>query len=245
MIRIEGLYRSYGKGKSKIEAVKNLSLEVRRGELFGFLGPNGAGKTTTIKVLVGLLKPDKGRVFINDIDIARNRIKAKSIIGFVAEEPILYEKMTGLKFFSFIADVYKVPDKERKIIMELAELFELKDALNDPISSYSHGMRQKVSIISAMLHSPDVYVMDEPIVALDPKAAYNFKETMKEYCQQGRTVFLSTHIMEVAERLCDRVGIIGKGELLAAAPLRKLREIEGKNNATLEQIFLEITGETT
>lgn len=245
MIRIENLYRSYGTGENKVQAVKDLSLEVKKGELFGFLGPNGAGKTTTIKVLVGLLKADEGRVFINDIDVAKQSLKAKSIIGFVPEEPVLYEKMTGMKFFTFIADVYNVPGSGRNIIIELAELFEIRDALNDPISAYSHGMRQKVSLISAMLHDPEIFILDEPIIGLDPKASFNLKEKLKEYCKKGKTVFFSTHVMEVAERLCDRVGIISKGELLAAAPFKKLKEIEGKKSATLEQIFLEMTGEDT
>ncbi|MBN2531903.1 MAG: ABC transporter ATP-binding protein [Spirochaetales bacterium] len=245
MIKIENLYRGYGTGDKKVTAVKDLSLEVKKGELFGFLGPNGAGKTTTIKILVGLLKADNGKVYINDIDISKKSLKAKSITGFVPEEPVLYEKMTGMKFFSFIADVYNVPLSRRKSIIELAELFELHDALNDPISVYSHGMRQKVSIISAMLHDPEILIMDEPIIGLDPKASFHFKEKLREYCKMGKTVFFSTHVMEVAERLCDRVGIINKGELLAAAPFAKLREIEGKKNATLEQLFLEMTDEDT
>jgi len=245
MIRIENLSRSYGKGKNKIDAVIDLSLEVRKGELFGFLGPNGAGKTTTIKVLVGLLNADEGRVFINNINIDEQSLKAKSIIGYVAEEPIVYEKMTGMKFFSFIADVFKVPESKRKIILELSELFEIQDALNDPISAYSHGMKQKVSLVSALLHDPEVLILDEPIIGLDPKASFNLKEKLKEYCKRGKTVFFSTHVMEVAERLCDRVGIISKGELIAAAPFSKLKAIEGKKNATLEQLFLEMTGEDT
>ena len=245
MIRIRNLSRGYGTGENKIEAVKDLSLEVKKGELFGFLGPNGAGKTTTIKVLVGLLKADEGSVFINDINIAKQSLLAKSMIGFVPEEPVLYEKMTGMKFFSFIADVYNVSGQERKIIYELADLFEISDALNDPISAYSHGMRQKVSLVSAMLHNPEVFILDEPIIGLDPRASFNLKNKLKEYCKKGKTVFFSTHVMEVAERLCDRVGIINKGELLAAAPFMKLKALEGKKNATLEQLFLEMTGENT
>ena len=243
MIRIENVSRSYSKGKDRVEAVKDLTLKVEQGELFGFLGPNGAGKTTTIKMLAGLLKSDKGNIFINDIDVQKNSLAAKAIIGYVPEEPVLYEKMSGIKFLLFIADVYNVEKSKRDIIYDLAEVFGIKGALFDPISSYSHGMRQKVSLISAMLHTPLVLIFDEPTSGLDPKAAFNLKERLKKYCEQGKTVFFSTHVLEVAERLCDRVGIINNGKLIISAPFAELKTTKGKNNATLEQIFLELTGE--
>jgi ABC-2 type transport system ATP-binding protein len=243
MIKIEHVFRSYGKGEQKIEAVKDLTLEVKKGELFGFLGPNGAGKTTTIKMLVGLLAPDSGTIHIRGIDVRKNSLKVKSIIGYVPEEPILYEKMSGIKYFTFIADVFDLRAEQRKTIYELAELFEIREVLNDPISSYSHGMRQKTALITAMLHQPEVFIMDEPIIGLDPKASFHLKEKLKNDCREGKTVFFSTHVMEVAERLCDRVGIINKGELIAADTFKNLRSMGGKKNATLEQLFLEMTGE--
>ncbi|MBN1413330.1 MAG: ABC transporter ATP-binding protein [Spirochaetales bacterium] len=243
MISLKNVSKTYGKGKTRVEAVKNLKLEVKKGELFGFLGPNGAGKTTTIKMIVGLLKPDNGGIVLNNIDALKQRIKAKSIIGYVPDEPLFYDNMTGYKFLTFIADVYNVELSGRKRIDELAELFELTAALPDPISSYSHGIQQKTALIAAMLHSPEILILDEPIVGLDPKAAFNLKEKMRNYCREGKTVFFSTHVMEVAEHLCDRVGIINRGELIAAAPPGELKNSPGKTNSSLEQIFLEMTNE--
>ena len=240
MIEMKQLSKTYAKGK--VQAVKNLSLEVKKGELFGFLGPNGAGKTTTIKMMVGLLRPDAGQVLFNGIDIRKESLRAKAILGYCPDEPALYEKMTGIRFLSFIADVFGLSAEVRaRRIQELAETFEMKDALGDVVTSYSHGMRQKLSLIAALIHDPEVLVLDEPIVGLDPRAAFTLKETMKKLCADGKTVFFSTHIMEVAERLCDRVGIISHGELIAAAPLEELRSRAGEQNATLETLFLEMT----
>jgi ABC-2 type transport system ATP-binding protein len=242
MIEILQLSKAYNKGK--VQAVKNLTLEVKKGELFGFLGPNGAGKTTTIKMIVGLLRPDAGKVLLNGIDTRSDPLKAKAVMGYCPDDPVLYDKMTGLRFLSFIADVYGLDAECRaRRIQELAETFELTDALGEIITSYSHGMRQKLSLIAAMVHDTEVFILDEPIVGLDPRAAFTLKETMKGLCARGKTVFFSTHIMEVAERLCDRVGIISRGELVAAAPLQELREKAGERSATLEKLFLEMTHE--
>jgi ABC-2 type transport system ATP-binding protein len=242
MIELIQLSKTYAKGK--VQAVKSLTLEVKKGELFGFLGPNGAGKTTTIKMMVGLLRPDSGQVLFNGIDVRRNPLKAKAILGYCPDEPVLYEKMTGHRFLSFIADVFAISAEVRAVrIQELAETFEMRDALGDVITSYSHGMRQKLSLIAALLHDPEVLVLDEPIVGLDPRAAFTLKETMKKLCMAGKTVFFSTHIMEVAERLCDRVGIISHGELVAAAPLEELRARAGEASASLEKLFLSMTNE--
>lgn len=240
MIELQQLSKAYNKGK--VPAVKDLTLTVQKGELFGFLGPNGAGKTTTIKMMVGLLRPDAGRVLLNGIDAGRDPLKAKSIVGFCPDEPVLYDKMTGLRFLSFIAEVFGVPSERRvKVLPELAESFEMKDALGEIVTSYSHGMRQKLSLIAAMLHEPDILILDEPIVGLDPRAAFVLKEKMRDMCSRGKTVFFSTHIMEVAERLCDRVGIVSRGTLIAAAPLEELRRKAGEESATLERLFLEMT----
>ena len=244
MIELQQLSKTYNKGA--VKAVKGLSLRVQKGELFGFLGPNGAGKTTTIKMIVGLLRPDAGTILLDGIDARREPLKAKSIIGYCPDDPTLYDKMTGLRFLSFIADVFGVAAEQRAVrIAELAETFEMKDALGEVISAYSHGMKQKLSLISALLHDPDIFILDEPIVGLDPRAAFTLKETMKGLCKRGKTVFFSTHIMEVAERLCDRVGIISRGELVAAAPLEELRRKAGEESATLEKLFLEMTDENT
>ena len=244
MIELQQLSKAYNKGK--VQAVKDLTLTVQKGELFGFLGPNGAGKTTTIKMMVGLLRPDTGRVLLNGIDAGRDPLKAKSIVGYCPDEPVLYDKMTGIRFLSFIADVFGVSGERRaKVLPELAESFEMKDALGEIVTSYSHGMRQKLSLIAALLHDPEILILDEPIVGLDPRAAFTLKEKMKELCARGKTVFFSTHIMEVAERLCDRVGIISRGTLIAAAPLEELRRRSGEHGATLEKLFLEMTDDVT
>ena len=243
MIELERLSKSYNKGQ--IKAVKDLTLTVGKGELFGFLGPNGAGKTTTLKMLVGLLRPDAGCARVQGIDIRRDPLGAKRLIGFCPDEPVLYDKMTGIRFLSFIGDVYSMSQSARtKAVEALAEDFEMKDGLREVISSYSHGMRQKLSLIAALMHDPQVLILDEPIVGLDPRAAFILKEKMRALCASGKTVFFSTHIMEVAEKLCDRVGIIAHGELVAAAPLEELRRREGEADATLEKLFLEMTDET-
>jgi ABC-2 type transport system ATP-binding protein len=240
MIEIRGLSKSYDTGR--VQAVKGLDLVVRKGELFGFLGPNGAGKTTTLKVLVGLLKPDAGEVLLGGVDVRREPLKAKALFGYCPDEPVLYERMSGARFLSFIADVYRVdPAVRASRVAELAERFEMRDALVEVVASYSHGMRQKLSLMSALLHDPEILILDEPIVGLDPRTAFTLKETMRGLCDRGRTVFFSTHIMEIAERLCDRVGIINHGELVAAAPLEELRRQSGEQGATLEHLFLEMT----
>lgn len=234
MIRLERISKSYG---GKI-AVDDLSLEIKKGEIFGFIGPNGAGKTTTIKMMVGILRPDKGKVFIDDIDIVQNPIEAKKILGYVPDTPLLYESLTGLQFINFIADAYRIlPEERKKNIEYYSEVFEIKSALNELISSYSHGMKQKIVLIATLIHNPSIWVLDEPLVGLDPKAAFNLKNLMKDHVQKGNTVFFSTHILDVAEKLCDRVGIIKNGKLLACGTLNELKE--GKDE-TLENIFLEL-----
>jgi ABC-2 type transport system ATP-binding protein len=240
MIELRQISKTYNKGA--VQAVRNLTIEVKTGELFGFLGPNGAGKTTTIKMMAGLLRPDTGSIFLDGIDTRKEPLRAKSITGYCPDEPVLYDKMTGARFLGFIADMFCVSAGDRASrIGSLAETFEMSNTLGDLIGSYSHGMRQKMSLMAALLHDPRILILDEPIVGLDPRAAFTLKETMRKLCAQGKTVFFSTHIMEVAERLCDRVGIISHGELLAAAPLEDLRSQAGEANATLEKLFLEMT----
>ena len=239
MIKIINLSKSYNKGALK--AVDALSLSVNRGEIFGFLGPNGAGKTTTIKLMVGLLKPDCGDVFINGHSITKEPLQVKKSIGFVPENPQVYEKLTGIEYLNFMADVYSVPAvKRRQKISELLEMFSLSQATGDLLQSYSHGMRQKIVLTGAMLHEPPLLVLDEPLVGLDPRSSNHLKSYMREQCRKGHTVFFSTHVLEVAEKLCHRIGIINKGRLIALGTLGELKE-SAQNSENLENIFLELT----
>ncbi|HEY3284295.1 MAG TPA: ABC transporter ATP-binding protein [Armatimonadota bacterium] len=234
MIQLRGVSKSYG---DKV-AVSGLDLEVRDGEIFGFLGPNGAGKTTTIKMISGLLRPDKGTALVNGIDVRQEPLRAKRCMAYVPDNPDVYEKLTGYQFINFIADAYGVPPEERRRrCADLARTFELEDALGDLIESYSHGMRQKVVLISALVHAPRIWVLDEPLVGLDPRAAFVLKGMMREHADAGNTVFFSTHVLEVAERLCDRVGVIVKGQLVACGTLDQLRSESGES---LESVFLEL-----
>lgn len=238
MIDLKNVSKSYNKGE--VRAVDSLDLSVKRGEIFGFIGPNGAGKTTTIKMIVGLLNPDEGSISINGIDNRKNPIEAKRNIGYVPDNPNLYERLTGVEYLNFMGDVYQVPAEERKSrISHYLEMFELKDAASDLIKSYSHGMKQKIALTGALIHNPSIWILDEPMVGLDPKSAHLLKEQMREHCDKGNTVFFSTHILEVAEKLCDRIGIIHKGKLVAIGTLDELRQ--GDNRDSLENIFLELT----
>ncbi len=243
MIEVRNLVKSYTKDGR--HALDDLSLSVRAGELYGFLGPNGAGKTTTIKILAGLLRPDSGSVHVARVDVLSAPLEVKRRIGYVPDEPLLYENMSGMRFLSFIADVYALPGEDRGRIVDLAEKFELKDALEDRISSYSHGMKRKVAIIASLLHDPDVFILDEPLVGLDPRSSFLLKEMMRRQCEKGKTVFFSTHVLEVAERLCDRVGIIRRGQLVAEGPMEDLRARAGSSDGALESLFLELTNADT
>lgn len=241
MIEIKDASKAYG--KSKIKALEDLNLEIRDGEIFGFLGPNGAGKTTTIKLITGILNPEEGCIKINGIDIGKNPVDAKKNIGFVPDNPEIFNRLTGIEYLNFIGDVYEVDDEKRfNIINELAESFEIRDALPSSISSYSHGMKQKLVIIGALLHSPPVWILDEPMVGLDPKAAFILKDMMRRHADSGNTVFFSTHVMEVAEKVCDRIGIIKKGRLVFVGTIDELRSMR-KENESLENLFLELIEE--
>ncbi len=239
MISIKELSKSYNRGE--IKAVENLNLEVKPGEIFGFLGPNGAGKTTTIKMMVGLLKPDQGSVSIGGFDIKNDPLEVKKRIGFVPDQPEVYEKLTGLEYLDFMADTYGVSREKRLERMEeLLEKFQMENAVFDLIQSYSHGMRQKIILIGSLLHDPEVIIMDEPLTGLDPKSSHALKEMMREKCQEGKIMFFSTHVLEVAEKFCHRVGIINKGELIALGTLGELQN-QAKRKSSLENIFLELT----
>lgn len=238
MLKIENLSKSYAGGK--IKAVDGINLNVKHGEIFGFLGPNGAGKTTTIKMIGGILSPDQGQITINGHNMATEPIAAKKSMGYVPDNHEIYERLTGYEYLNFMADVYKVDAETRRIRGEkYLEMFGIADAAGDPIKSYSHGMKQKMMITATLLHQPPLWILDEPMVGLDPRSALLLKEEMRTHCNQGNTVFFSTHVLEVAERLCDRIGIIKGGKLIAVGTLEELRK--NSKDETLEQIFFELT----
>lgn len=241
MLSLNNVSKSYNKGS--IRAVNNLSLEVSGGEIFGFLGPNGAGKTTTIKMIVGLLSHDSGKIVINGVDNKENPIESKKQFSYVPDNHNIYERITGLEYLNFLADIYEVASEKRSSIIEtLAKMFELEESLGDLVQSYSHGMQQKLVLIGSLLHEPPVWILDEPMVGLDPRSAHNLKNLMREHCNKGKSVFFSTHVLEVAEKLCDRIGIIRKGELVFCGTVDELRG-ERNNNDSLENLFLELTEE--
>lgn len=235
MLRIENLTKTYGEKR----AVDNLSLHIAPGEIYGFIGHNGAGKTTTLKAVVGILQFDKGEVFIKGESIRKNPLACKQKIAYIPDNPDLYEFMTGIKFLNFIADIFGVPEEKRQErIRKYADLFEMTENLAQPIASYSHGMKQKLAIISAWIHEPKLIIMDEPFVGLDPKAAHILKQMMREICDEGGAIFFSTHVLEVAEKLCDKVAIIRNGQLIQSDTMQEV-----KGDDSLEEVFLELEGE--
>jgi len=237
MLKIKGLTKSYG---PKL-AVNNISFDVKPGEIFGFLGPNGAGKTTTIKMIVGLLKPDHGEILINGIDNQVEILEAKRQFCFVPDNPEVFEKITGYDYLHFMCDVFKIPHKERedKINYYLDKLV-LKDDVHGFISGYSHGMKQKIVLIGALIANPKILILDEPMVGLDPKAQHAVKDLLALHCNRGNSVFFSTHVLAVAEKVCDRVAIINKGDIITLGTLEEIRAKMG-NEESLENIFLELT----
>ena len=235
MLRIENLTKTYGEKR----AVDNLSLHIAPGEIYGFIGHNGAGKTTTLKAVVGILQFDKGEVFIKGESIRKNPLACKQKIAYIPDNPDLYEFMTGIKFLNFIADIFGVPEEKRQErIRKYADLFEMTENLAQPIASYSHGMKQKLAIISAWIHEPKLIIIDEPFVGLDPKAAHILKQMMREICDEGGAIFFSTHVLEVAEKLCDKVAIIRNGQLIQSGTMQEV-----KGDDSLEEVFLELEGE--
>ena len=239
MLKLKNVSKSYD--GSLVKAVDNISLDIKSGEIFGFLGPNGAGKTTTIKMIVGLLKPDEGRININGINVWEKPLEAKQQISYIPDNPQIYDKLKGIDYLNFVADMYGVPKEVRiEKIEYYTKLFNIEKALGDIIGSYSHGMRQKLALTSGLLNEPNLFILDEPMVGLDPKSAFNLKEIMKIMCDEGRTVFFSTHVLEVAEKLCDRIAIINKGRIITVGNMEELKE-NARKNESLENIFLELT----
>jgi len=238
MIELSNVSKTFN---GKVKAVDNVTMTVKDGEIFGFLGPNGAGKTTTIKIITGILNADSGSVKINGYDIKKDTIQAKFQFGFVPDDPNMFLRLKGIEYLNFMADIYDVPsDVRRQRIEILGERFEMTKALGDQIQSYSHGMRQKIVIMGALIHNPPVWILDEPMTGLDPKSSFTLKEMMREHADKGNTVFFSTHVLEVAEKICDRVAIINKGRILFCGNLEEMRE-HFKSNESLEKMFLELT----
>lgn len=238
MIELEQVTKRYG----SFTAVQPLDLQVKRGELFGFLGPNGAGKTTTIRMIAGVLRPTEGRILIGGHDATREPVKARQLIGYIPDRPSLYDKLTGIEFLRFVSGLWgRDSEAAEQRANELLDLFELSNWKNTLVESYSHGMRQKLLISSALVHSPEVIVVDEPMVGLDPKGARLIKELLRAFAQQGGTVFLSTHTLEVAEALCDRIAILYQGRIRAMGTMADLRAEAESGTGGLEDIFLKLT----
>lgn len=225
---------------NSVRAVDDLSFTVNKGEIVGFIGPNGSGKTTTIKMLTGILTADSGDISVNGFDIQKQPLDAKKNIGYIADNPDMFLRLKGIEFLNFIADIYKVPtDERKKRFLSVCDRFGLTESLSSPMLSYSHGMRQKIMVAAALVHNPKVWILDEPLIGLDPKSAFELKNMMREHAKQGNCVFFSTHVLEVAEKLCDRVIIIKKGKSLYDGTLETLTS---KNTGkSLEEIFLELT----
>ena len=235
MLKIENLSKSFGDKK----AVDNLSLHIRAGEIYGFIGHNGAGKTTTIKACCGIMGQDSGEIYVDGHSMKEQPMECKTRLAYIPDNPDIYEFMTGIQFLNFVADIFHVSASDRQErIRKYADTFELTKDLAQPISAYSHGMKQKLAIISALIHNPKLIIMDEPFVGLDPKAAYLLKEIMRDICDQGGAIFFSTHVLEVAEKLCDKVAIIKNGTLIKSGTMDEV-----KGDISLEEVFLELEGD--
>lgn len=238
MIEILNVTKTYNNINNAVDGV---DLTINSGEIFGFLGPNGAGKTTTLKMITGIIEPSEGDIRVNGISIKAEPLKAKKLFAYVPDNPDMFLKFKGIEYLNFMADVYNVPRDKRKVKIEsLSKRFDMENALGDKIQTYSHGMRQKIVVMGALIHDPEVWILDEPLTGLDPKSAYILKEMMREHANNGKTVFFSTHVLDVAEKVCDRVAIINKGKILFCGTLKQMKE-HFKTNESLENMFLEMT----
>lgn len=235
MITLKNVVKTY----NHKNVVDGISFTIEKGELFGFLGPNGAGKTTTIKMITGILDADEGKILIDGYDVDKQPMEAKRQFGFVPDSPDIFLSLKAIEYLNFLCDIYDVEDRENKIV-SLTKKFEIYDVLNNKLESFSHGMRQKIILIGALLHNPNNWILDEPMTGLDPKSSFDLKEMMREHADEGKTVFFSTHVLEVAEKMCDRIGIISKGKLLFVGTVEQAREQFAKEGS-LEKVFLEIT----
>lgn len=240
MLEVKNFTKKYNNGKL---AVDNISFSVNNGEIFGFLGPNGAGKSTTIKAIVGLIKKSSGEINIDGIRLEDDPILYKNKFSYLADNPDLFDKFTGVEYINFVSDIYGVDEKTRdERLNTYLDYFDIRQAMVDLISSYSHGMKQKLALISSLIHNPDLLILDEPMVGLDPKSSFNLKKIMRERKERGKMVFFSTHVMEVAENICDRIAIISKGKIVAQGSLDEIRKNLDENKS-LEELFLELTDE--
>ncbi len=238
MITLENVSKTYGGG---VKANDQISLTIPSGKIFGFLGPNGAGKTTMIKLIAGILEADSGRIEVNGVDVAREPLKAKRMIGYVPDTPNAFLRLKGIEYLNFMADIYDVPfDKRESRVSDLCHRFDMTKALKNPIQSYSQGMRQKIIIIGVLLHQPSIWILDEPMTGLDPHSAFILKEMMREHADNNNTVFFSTHVLDVAEKICDQIAIINKGKILFTGDMTEVRE-HFRQNESLEKFFLELT----
>lgn len=238
MIKYSNISKVYNKG---IKAVDNLNFEINKGEIFGFLGPNGAGKSTSLKMLVGILEQTEGTITVNGIDTLKNSMEVKKIISYVPDNPDIYTKMTGVKYLNFIADIYDISEEERKERIEkYNSILELGDAIYSTIEGYSHGMRQKLVLIGALITNPEILILDEPMVGLDVKTSFNLKKILRDLADSDKIIIFSTHVMEVAEKICDKVAIINKGKLVYCGNVNELKN-SNNSNEDLEKIFLELT----
>lgn len=236
MLEITGLTKTYPGGK---KALTDVNISIADGEIFGFIGHNGAGKTTTIKSVVGILTYDSGRILVNGMDIKEKPMECKQITAYIPDNPDLYEMLTGIQYLNFISDIYKIDKNKRtELITKYADMFEITKNLGDVISTYSHGMKQKLALISALIRNPKLLILDEPFVGLDPKAAFLVKETMKDLCKNGTSIFFSTHVLEVAEKICDKIAIIKNGKIIATGTVEEV-----KGDKSLEDVFLELANE--
>ena len=237
MIELKNISKSYKKNE---KVINNINLKIEDGEIFGFLGPNGAGKTTTIKMITGILNVDEGDIFVDGKSITKQPVEAKKQMGLVPDNPEMFLKLKGIEYLNFIADMYQVPVNARKSkIEELSKEFNMYEALNSKIETYSHGMKQKIIVIGVLLHNPKNWILDEPMTGLDPKASFILKEKMRQHAKQGNTVFFSTHVLEVAEKLCDKIAIIDNGKIVLLGDYNKIKE-EFNNNTSLEEIFMDL-----
>ena len=235
MIEIKKVNKSFN---NEIKAVDNVTLQLKEGEIIGFIGLNGAGKTSLIKMMTGVIKPDSGTIMINDYDICKNPLEAKKTIGYMADNPDIFLRLTGIEYLNLLADIYEVPDNIRKErIKELCEKFQLMDVLEKPMQGYSHGTRQKMMVVGALIHDPKVWILDEPLIGLDPQSSLLLKEMMREHAKKNNIVFFSTHVLEIAEKLCDRIVIIEKGKIVYFGTLEELKKKYKKKD--LEELFLE------
>ena len=236
MLEIKNISKTYR--KSNVKAIDNVSLEIEEGDIYGFIGPNGSGKSTTIKCITGIHKYDEGEILLDGISVKDNPLACKQTVAYVPDNPDVYETLSGIDYINFICDVYGVGEERKETINKYAEMFNIKDQLTDQIKSYSHGMKQKVVLIAALAHKPKLLVLDEPFVGLDPKASFDLKEVMKELCSTGTMIFFSSHVLEVVEKLCNKIAIIKGGKIIASGNTEDV-----KGDTSLENVFLELFNE--